>query len=656
MSCKCGKYGKCPKCKRKVHKPKTHRMKGGANLSNAFYDFKTSERIICIGDIEGQYPFDITPAQDYVPCNKKTSTATTTPTATATEETKPIAPTAENPIFSIDSNNMIKITLENNNELVFSGDGSDHGKWDIRLLDAFSKSDANVICTIGNREINKIRMIDECFICDEKGELCWLDHTGSLHELVIKIVNNWGTYKFKYDFSHINESRFKNWPNSTNFDKLYTNDINRIIGILSTTFGITEPSNQFNSKDQSYESLTIFRTQELIEMGIITSEEINAYVVKDTSFQPDLYKKYQSVLYCVTNMMMGVMWTGINYSKLPTSCDKICGLYMQQILKSHIVACFEYNINGVDKLAFVSHCKFDDTLTFPFGNKEGVQKGIVTLESILADIESSKNTFVDVFNKFWNTYCNNINHYDGDFISNYRRYIEISGPISDGIQSKKVRLVNVWVRPDGMAGGSDVDYVSNTKTLKLPEFDMKLCGHTPVGIVPYVEKTETGKYSINMDISVVGLNPLKNQFITRGAFAYTQIDRDGIKMVGYFPKPYENNPDYLGFENIQPSDLIVFSDGLADGYAYKLEIDTFISKFSYRFTNANPFTKPPKLLKVKPVSVSVISVGGKLTKPKKTQEKVLLGKKERLVYKLKNSKFVKVKGAFVSLKDARKMF
>jgi len=634
-------------------------QKGGANDPTAVYDFTYTmipTQIICLGDLEGAFPFAETfnnldhPGKSHFPKVLRNN---------MNPLTLNIQLPTNNNVFNLSRDNKtIQIYTDADNKVVFSGDLVDHGKYDIRWLQAMSSSDANVLCTMGNRELNKIRMIDEFFICKEDRQLPWLKGDGSkwasLHDLVDDVVKNWSNdgptadkYGFKYDWNHFQE-RFTNWL-SAEWGGIYNSKSmeSRVLTALGKSWGIGESEAMFNNNLESW------RTQELIDLGVI--EKIPA----------DNKVLYQQVLYCITNMIMGVEWTGKNESWIPDDCKFLNGLYIKQIRKAHMIAQFKYGTEG--KFAMVSHSKMHYTqqeidkenaaekksvpafpempvyITDNF-EKDTESTAVAELATILRTIETDKIAFCDSFNDLWNTKANESGHpyadEDADNWMNYDtflKYIEISAVVNPDKRKVRTPIVNNSFRPDTVGGGNSIKFDD------IP-YDLHIHGHAPVGVVPYVyQETVSGKDKthVNLDISVVGA-PSQNQFLNTGAYAYLKIDGNGeLKIVGYLSPP---NNNYNNTPNVE------YPQYHPDPYLYNETPQGFIAKMQSKMTK-KAFAIGFKFQ----ASASAQALGGKKsTKPTKTSEKVVIGKRERTVYKLGRRKFVRVKGTLVPLTEARK--
>ena len=153
-------------------------------MSICIYDF-SGKQVYCFSDLEGRIPY-LYPSVEKVP--------------NVLNVNKVI--------------NILKATQANleNEAIIFTGDLIDRGPHNIQLLQRMlhlkEKNENSVLLAMGNRDLNKIRMIDEYYITftdvNKAGQPCWFGYKGSFWGLCNDVAEKFGNdYKFKFNHEQL---------------------------------------------------------------------------------------------------------------------------------------------------------------------------------------------------------------------------------------------------------------------------------------------------------------------------------------------------------------------------------------------------------------------------------------------------------------------
>ena len=518
---------------------RSRKQTGGANPVK---DWTSKEHVYCFGDLEGSFPFFNLDA--------------TFPKGTG-----------ENHLFTADYKE-IKINLADYDALTFSGDLVDHGAYDVRWLSAFTgiAEQPNVICTIGNRDLNKIRYIDEYYIeknVDGAKSLPWIGVSTSttLEDLCIDIANRWtGGYNFKYTLSEEKSKqkidtrfgrRFKHWHHNDGRninDYFVASPVERVMHLYWNTCGIFEIGSYDKTGDlkpiySNYQfgkykddkgadkgDLKIFRYEELKGM----------FNMKDEAKHSITFK---AILICVTNMIMGVEWSGKN---LPTNTTllneftKLNGLYIKYLQRANLCAKFSYNGNN----AIVSHSLTPAILSHKLGYQKTDSDSLSDVTELLKNIDKEKNEFLAQHNEIWNGTTET-----DEYKETFAKYIELSAltdvqdqfygktPNKEGKQVTDLSKPRFTGGPDNspvVHGGVGDWYASKPDGTTFANMydgvSYIIYGHTPAGLWPSVIKNAADIYEICLDISVVGDNKSPYMaYLVNGAYAFLEFKKDVVE-------------------------------------------------------------------------------------------------------------------------------
>ena len=495
---------------------KARRMRMGGGRGHEPHSDWSDKKITCIGDLEGQWPFDSIDLKMDTQFPKNSG---------------------DRNIFNKDAAGFISIDLTDSDALVFTGDLIDHGEYDIRWLMAFKKlheiKPNHVKCCIGNRDFNKIRMIDECFIVDSSS-ICIFDKLTpdtDLHEFITGIQRGWGTnYMFAYNYDKINK-RFQNWkipPSNTpaDFSDVYDSDpTKRITQMFKDTMGITE----VDEPDGNY------RVKELS-------------LLYPSKSRKDL-NKLSSLYICVTNMIMAVKWNDV--TNKPSWFKDLNGLYIDYISNGYIITSATINLNDT---ACFSHAGIPASMSAPLGFGKNPDKSYDVNQSSkinhhLRLVHHEKQLFVMLYNHYWNAIKNTLEMHDNyiDIPSLdplFHKYVELTcAAINYGSSIQNVGYnfapmvqrnydpLFPTVKNNGFAGGNWYDSppeTANIYTIDPCMYKYNIYGHSPQGPLPTVRKLNDSYY-ICLDISVVGKTKsgYSNGYIRTGAFTYLTIHNNG---------------------------------------------------------------------------------------------------------------------------------
>lgn len=286
-------------------------------LSHYDFDVLNIKNIICYSDEEGGAPFD----------------------SNDNELTKYV--TIQNGIIS---------DLKLGNALVFLGDVQDNGEATLTLLKTFvelkEKYSNKVILIAGNRDVNKLRFADECFITRTDGKACFDGESyTSFHALVSKICDNIPSYRlFTTNDGLTNVLEKKPWTDPGDSGKvqglrnIYSNPSNfeRINDIYKQLMGAGDYDTAVNM---------IFKNMQYL--GILDMQSTN--------------QTFKCVAVTLLNMIMSREWDERKYPFISNArLESYNGLYIKYLKLSHVCATFKFN----NKISIVSHAGIPETSSF----------------------------------------------------------------------------------------------------------------------------------------------------------------------------------------------------------------------------------------------------------------------------------------------------
>jgi hypothetical protein len=641
------------------------RKVGGNIEKSPIYYFSNETEISIFADIEGAFPFTNIPEQHKLKI----------------------------PFILEDEDNLgniIKIKSQNNKGFVFTGDLIDKSKYDIRWLSAMcnakSKSKNNVLLGIGNRDINKIRMLDECFITVDN-ILPWeveIDEKLNFEDLC-KIIatykenkgnseNNTNVYRFSFETEDI-EKKYKDnngnkyeKPNVDNYPKLfaksdqgydtipcdmeYTDKIERIKLIYEKTLGAKEVLEN--------------RWQELKELRYVNDEKVEDNV------------KYVSL--AITNMMMTLIWPE-NYinSKCKNENIKnlfkyINGLHIKYLQNAHIIGKFTKNLKNY----IFSHSGIPNVLSAPLGylqynddnnihshNKNKYYgETYKLLHNILINIEKEKNDFINIFDiqnyKSKITAKEIIEYIKKNILKHDKlyKYIQLSAPTGyrkynnikfGSINSPIVLQYTGYLRKGGGEEKKDILYYKRDNNIHYNIF-----GHQPQGYFPTAIYNIDGSYDICLDVT--NIKHEKNQEVGM-SYAFMYIDKkDKITINGRIV----NSNDVIN-EIFNGNKYLIYTKSLEDFKITRKKYDKNNKdneKNNLRIVNINDslrlkYKQNPKYSET--IEYIASHGGGKKKTLKPTSNKIKVGKLYRKVYiGPRGGKYIKYKGEYISIKSLNK--
>lgn len=217
----------------------------------------------------------------------------------------------------------------NGGAAVFIGDLIDHGRYPITLLlnmlAVKQKAPKRVILIAGNRDINKLRFADECYIESEQTNLPALRAGESVVENIHRIWQGWGAeYSFKYGEKELGPLLdFELYQRMAGYPERFKDrhDLTRLDWIYDSTMSATR---------QVY---YMYENMRNVLRGLPVAPEIG----------------YKRVAVCVMNMVMSRVWPS---KHVPSGAEMFNGLYLRYLESCHICATFEHSRG---RLSFVSH-------------------------------------------------------------------------------------------------------------------------------------------------------------------------------------------------------------------------------------------------------------------------------------------------------------
>ena len=465
----------------------------------------------------------------------------------------------------------LEMKINDNEVVVLLGDLVDMSKYDIRLLKMVKESwekNKNLICLIGNRDINKIRVRDESYIVktiEKRNEICWYDMirttlspnfndsdlpTYTFYNLCTKIAKDElkNDYKFAYFGDHLTDRYNINYNDSKRF---------ALKGQPTHWDGIVNKLESYNNNNNLERIKVMYndllgasdvlsnRIIELFELGFITNEQMKEIMGNNNL-------KY--VCIALTNMMMTIpldLALPMNHQKSNSPLAKmikyLAGLHLDYLNGAHIIAL----LNCHNEKVLCSHSGLPPYLSSPLGygfsineqnqikslSENSILSTITSLSDIIIGINEEKNRFITLFSPSPTVnlpmYANNSQNYH---YQNFIKYVQLSaltGVINYNDKYNKYsagtyyspitnhglnRLVDMplfsFKALQGLSGGkiwSDMKvpfgtiYVYDAMTRMKKDITMNVFGHQPQGLFPCVIKDEKSNET-EKDVYHVGLD------------------------------------------------------------------------------------------------------------------------------------------------------
>lgn len=281
----------------------------------------------------------------------------------------------------------------NSHNIIFAGDLIDRGPHSIKLLQKMlnlkETNQDKVMLIMGNRDLNKVRLIDELFICKKTENVpCWIGATNFL-DLCRDVSTNFNNNNFKFKFNskelkiglisdNTCQAGFKtsdeyvNTQHKITWDDIFVNTLDRVKNVYESTMGC-----------KIYLFIESLITTDLLKKDQVLTDDI----------------KYAAV--AIMSMVMGCVWSD---AELPKFLQAYNGLYIKYLKASHMIATFQIGT----KCGVVSHSGLPWTTDGPvFTNifsdniltnilTEGYNiSDIFTKDKILQIIEDTKNDYLN---------------------------------------------------------------------------------------------------------------------------------------------------------------------------------------------------------------------------------------------------------------------
>lgn len=405
-------------------------------------------------------------------------------------------------------------------KLVFVGDINDRHNNEIRLLKSMVEMKQNlpdrVHYIIGNRDINKIRFVDELKIVNKTTKqfytlndlLSTSKREFPLFHYAKHIVQNADIYGFlNFDY----ESRFKTWPEAFKEEvkQCFKENDNitplrysgkwiprtRIDTLVTSGMGIRFTMDKMDTVWK--------RIYECKALGLYPKE------VQDDGLN---ISEIDTVFVCLLYSVMGGAYTTGGVNIVQTGKHS----YLANLYWKYVNLCKVIHVEDIGKKKVVTvHGGLTNQLVYPGKDNENPN-------------------FLDIVNKYNNDLINFTkelsspdHHYvqlDNKFYKNLEFYIDITGP-SPPYPSP---IVSRWNenKSNMYVGGASFDMTNNQGTL----IDYVIVGHSPVGNAPTVIPIENGTTFVNLDVSNSNDNKGKSVYST---WASLTIDsNDGFNVFG----------------------------------------------------------------------------------------------------------------------------
>ena len=666
-------------------------------LHSPIYDLKDKE--VCIfGDIEGGWPFaELIKSQhkDLIPFELIKEENQTT------------------------RSSHININLQEKQAVVFTGDLIDnYGPYDIQWLEAMvnakSKYPDQVLLGIGNRDINKIRLIDECFIVktDNNEEYFpWEKENISFQKLCSNISESFkkkdNVYKFAFSqkdiitkFNKINKPSQPTkslWKYDDGSDAYPGYDKDPSKNIIVWSDDLSRIKNIYITLGTS--SAIDNRWLELYNMGLVDTKNVEIEI------------KYVAV--ALTNMMMGLQWSekfmtnsGDNIKNI---FKKLNGLYIKYLNSAHIIGKFICIQNTEEKNCLFSHSGIPPYLSYPIGyaprsNFDNYKTDDKTddktdLDNILIYIDHEKKDFLHkfIFNDFIE--CRKLKEYITQQYNNIVLYRFIQLSANTGVKIYPNYVVGSDFSPivthatnnlsehnifkhniknydfyedyntffnNNYKGGYDEEEVQKTYyEFKTNDVQYNIFGHQPQGLFPIALKQDE---TVHVCLDVSSVSKYQSGI---GTCAFMHLKNREIKIKGIIKFPddnkYKYNPEKVSqlleydfkIEDFQYKikDYMKLYDRYARSSIRHLNVNKFIidnDEYEIEYVLYNNFDNTVKFTKI----AASEKKGGKLrTKNlKKTTEKIKIDEKmlRNIYIGPRGGEYVKIKGEFVSVKSLGK--
>jgi hypothetical protein len=513
------------------------------------------------------------------------------------------------------------ITIKDKNHLILLGDITDNYKYDIRLLQEIQRlynEKKNITTIIGNRDINKIRLRDECFIVTNTNELPWItpikrvttNNPTYFTELCKDIATNYEfgstkSYKFLFDLGEIiNGNKISNPKKNGRF---ITNSKKEEVNLKTYSYQPYHwktPDFKNTSPNDKYTSNNLDRIQTLyVTLGagdVINNryEELKALNIIDEKILIDenILNNFKYAALAISNMLMSIKWPTDLITNLHKDVQSLNGLHADYLKNSKLIDIFSYNKANY----LISHTGIPPYLSIPFG-----------FAPLLEKPKTLKYQSLDYLNLF----INKINTEKTNLIENYLNlekyttnaaFIEyLQASLNDDTLVKFVQLsANTGIRiyddyragstfttmfghsinnillhpyfkekslkekPNSKVGGtywSDKESFLYIDMVELcnKEIDYNIIGHQPQGLFPTVIQEQNTKETkhVCLDVSMMS----RKSHIATGAYAYMHVKGNNINICGKFKCLDNFGINYLDNTNLNQD------------FKYTIDIDTFIT-------------------------------------------------------------------------------
>lgn len=411
--------------------------------------------------------------------------------------------------------------------LVYLGDLVDNGKNSIKLLEKMcaieNTKKNNLILIAGNRDINKLRLFDECMICDQNSKFPFVvgdfDSLENFVDRCIDIARYFGAnnkYKFKYNDDKLGGRLFGEgvgtWKgdegkNMDEYVKIKDDLEGRIKFIYEKTMGVAKWSEHLVN-----EAIGV------IEKCLKQEQEQTIQKLLDSKVSSSYQKYVNYVMLIFMNIVMGRKLKDVKNDVEITINEKFkhyVGLYVNYLSKTNVVALIEKG----DESFIVSHGGLNmDILSSPyFGFKPDdiiLSSSNTISKNILNDLNKK---YVEHLNKL------SVNSYTTELDNDNNKYINYLVHLTAGKNKYEyANVVNSPVLGDPhqatlkyrkQLGGNDTgmkywygNFSQDIKYHNLRDGDTtityNISGHMPQGPTPSVHLPEGDETKhIRLDVS-----------------------------------------------------------------------------------------------------------------------------------------------------------
>ncbi len=544
------------------------------------YDWTTTtiDKIYCFSDLEGRIP-DLVNESDGnligdIESEKKQNTANINRIINILNSKKIIY----NDGVTETTQEKEEFDLESNEAIIYTGDIMDRGENWIQLMKRFlrlkEKHNDRVILIGGNRDFNKIRLIDEFWLDfkdkdkNENGEMVVISEADrfptTIDEVFSKLKNINKPFKYKICaladiYTKAYNEQIPPWGD-TGFE-IFLNNADRV----SKTYGVMMGAGK---------SLEFYDFKDFF------------YTDEDIKYAKSLDPTKKQILIAFLNMCMGLEWKSFPSFIKP----EINGLYIKYMKQCHFIAAFKYN----NKYGIVSHGGVpvkDNKFVIPLSNIND-RSNDGNIVAAIENLNTWKDNFIDKFtiDEYVNQDFKLRNSNDFKtmvYMTADSKEVEIDRDIkTNSAYSPAASMVNL-----GDSGPLQLILKENKNVLKF-EKDVKLYynifGHQPCGYVPSISQDVIVKDDNPQDITYihhvcVDISKAESiDYANKKSFAMMIIKPDIDIVTGIF-KPWgnDNNPNHSERFEIKGSKIEITHGSNDDQiFIYSLSLIDYINNLT----------------------------------------------------------------------------